>query len=64
MDDNIKNKEEGMNLKNKKHIPLTAILTDEQRNNIPPGSYLIKDGKLVLRHRTKEKTEKKKLKNK
>ena len=62
MDKDIKNKEEAMLIKNKKHIPLTDILTDEQRNNIPAGSYLIVDGKLIpnekneaMRSKTKKK---------
>ena len=61
MDKDIKNKEEAMLIKNKKHIPLTDILTDEQRNNIPAGSYFIVDGKLVpIKPKTKTKKEIKK----
>lgn len=62
MDKEIKNKEEDMLIKNKKVIPANVILDEKLRNNLPPGSYTIKDGKLVLRHRTKERAEKKKLK--
>lgn len=57
MEKDIKNKEEAMLIKNKTErrgkaepkriIPLTAILTDEQRNNIPAGSYHIVDGKFI-----------------
>lgn len=48
MDEKIKNKEESL-----------LILT---RGHPEAGSYFIKDGKLVLRHRTKDRAEKKKLK--
>lgn len=48
MDNQIKNKEKSL-----------LILT---KGHPEAGSYLIKDGKVVLRHRTKERTEKKKLK--
>lgn len=47
MDEEIKNKEEAMIIKNKKEIPAEAILSDELRNKIPAGSYLMKDGKLI-----------------
>lgn len=48
METKISNKEEDMRLGNKKVLPIVAaILSDELRNKIPPGSYFIKDGKLI-----------------
>jgi len=59
METKINNKETGMNLNNKedsrlrgndkkkKTIPADVILSEEQRNNLPPGSYKVENGELI-----------------